>query len=192
MQSDDPVAKAIELVREANTNEYKIFKEALDYNGDPIENNLRCIRNRVINSTRTKSIEYLKINPSLKVPNFYKCKSQLDFKRIQLTRFWLGSHNLYIERGRWLRKLREERVCQCDNTSIQDEEHVAISCILTNHVRISYNLYPISLVDFFENNEPVIQLSFINDIMKNYDWILVVNSAWPESVLFPACSSDYC
>ena len=148
---------------------FKIFKEALDYNGDPIENDLRCIRNRVINSTRTKSIEYLKINPSLKVPNFYKCKSQLDFKRIQLTRFRLGSHNLYIERGRWLRKLREERVCQCDNTSIQDEEHVVISCVLTNHVRNSYNLYPISLVDFFENNEPVIQLSFIYDIMKNYD-----------------------
>ena len=44
-------------------------------------------------------------------------------------RFRLGSHNLPIEKGRWRRLNREERVCANCNV-VGDEHHVLYDCSL--------------------------------------------------------------
>ena len=55
---------------------------------------------------------------------------------VQLVR--LMSHCLKIETGRWSLIPRVVRVCQCNDTAIQSENHVLIECSLTQNLRLRY------------------------------------------------------
>ena len=48
------------------------------------------------------------------------------------------SHNLRIETGRWSRTPTEQRVCQCDDSSVQTERHVLTECPLSETSRERY------------------------------------------------------
>ena len=48
-------------------------------------------------------------------------------------------HNLKIETGRWSRIPCIARVCHCNNTGIQSENHVLIECSLTQNLRLRYS-----------------------------------------------------
>ncbi len=93
-------------------------------------------------SSKTKMKTYLKLNPNLCVrPVYQLCNAAItDYLRTEFSRFRLSSHRLKIETGRWARLPPEERLCLCGK--VQDEEHVLLECVLTEHIR---DLSPIAI-----------------------------------------------
>ena len=69
---------------------------------------------------------YVRINPTLQTSPFISCMHPLSG---DIVRFRLGSHNLPIEKGRWRRLNREERVCSHCNV-VGDEHHALFECAL--------------------------------------------------------------
>ena len=63
-----------------------------------------------------------------------------DYKRSTFTRFRTGLHRLMIEKGRWNRTPREQRVCTCDSLSVQDEKHDIFNCQHTAELRRKYHV----------------------------------------------------
>ena len=70
------------------------------------------------------------MNPSLTVHKIYEMQANYVEEQVRLSfsRFWLGSHYLRIETGRWSRTPRDERFCDCGNNQVQDEQHVLRDC----------------------------------------------------------------
>ena len=106
--------------------------------------------------TESKLGVYKSINPNLKC---YISNTLPEFERVQITRYRTGSHNLLIEKGRYLKIPRENRVCVCD-TGIQSLNHVIFSCPLTKR------LPGISSLDEFFILETSVIISSINDFKK--------------------------
>ena len=69
---------------------------------------------------------YLTINPNLDPSPVINSMHPLAG---DLVRFRLGSHNLPIEKGRWSRQPREERLCTTCNV-VGDEIHILFNCSL--------------------------------------------------------------
>ena len=98
------------------------------------------IRGKALNR-RYKYHIYHKLNPTLEKSPFIDTHHQLHSS---ITRFRLGSHNLPIETGRWLRIPRDDRLCKSCNI-LGDEHHFIYSCIEID--RTNLNLPPdISLI----------------------------------------------
>ena len=89
------------------------------------ENIKSKIRDYATNN-RYKFDIYLKMNPTLEKSPFLDC---FHPNAADITRFRLGSHNLPIEKGRWSRINRENRICTTCNT-LGDEKHVIHDCNL--------------------------------------------------------------
>ena len=58
--------------------------------------------------------------------------------RVALAKFRVGSHDLEIEKGRQLGKIREERICKFCNLDIEDEYHVLMHCSSYEELRLTY------------------------------------------------------
>ena len=86
---------------------------------------------------------YLEVNPDLVTP-VYK-ESMFELERIHITRFRTGSHNLFIETGRFSspRVNRDMRLCKCGR-GIQTLHHVLKECDIV--------LHDVENIDYFENN----------------------------------------
>ena len=69
---------------------------------------------------------YLKINPDLQPSPLLNCSHPLT---TDIIRFRLGSHNLPIEKGRWSRLRRDQRICTTCNI-LGDEKHLIYDCSL--------------------------------------------------------------
>ncbi|ELU12336.1 hypothetical protein CAPTEDRAFT_189479 [Capitella teleta] len=77
----------------------------------------QILKEKARTSTITKYRTYCNLmNPELKTPEMYTDLNVKEYPRLTTTRFRLSSHNLAIERGRWLRKRAEERVCSDINS----------------------------------------------------------------------------
>ena len=75
---------------------------------------------------------YLLVNGSLSIPDH---RNVLEFKRVLLTRYRTGSHNLRIETGRMQPRVdRENRFCKCE-TGIQTLTHCFLDCPLLQSLR---------------------------------------------------------
>ena len=70
-----------------------------------------------------------------------------DYRRVELTRFRVGSHRLRVETGRWSRTVRELRTCSCDGIEVQDEEHVVFKCDYTRELRIKHGIEETKTLD---------------------------------------------
>ena len=100
------------------------------------------------------------LNRSLEVHPVYKTNIFIpDHERTSFSRIRLISHNLKIETGRWSRIPREHRVCQCDDTQLQTEAHVLISCTLTDNIRLRY-----PMLDFRTINSLLSEASHIRPL----------------------------
>jgi hypothetical protein len=110
------------------------------------------IQERVRGSTKTKAyIYHTEMNPKLEVHKVYLQTAPIipEYQRIAFTQLRLVSHQLAIEKGRWLRIPREERLCACGE--IQTENHVVSQCIRTDAVRQSARgLEHVHLPDLFD------------------------------------------
>ena len=77
------------------------------------------------------------MNPNLTKPTFNRLT---ESQRVMLTRYRTGSHNLRIEKDRFLpNSKREERLCMC-GADVQTIKHVLLECNLLNDIRTRYNI----------------------------------------------------
>ena len=107
LDEDDPLAKAIELSRTANTSSYRKIQALLCDESDVIEEDRGKRAEAIRASTSSKRVVYSQLNPLLQQHKLYKNNSLMEHKRIEFTRYRLSSHNLKVETGRWGRIERE-------------------------------------------------------------------------------------
>ena len=90
------------------------------------------IRNRA-GTGQYKFEIYTRVNPDLSTSPFINSIHPISHL---LVRFRLGSHQLPIETGRWIRRPRHERLCTACG-ELGDEEHVIFSCSLVRRDDLS-------------------------------------------------------
>ena len=89
-----------------------------------------------------------------------------------LSRFWLSSHNLYIETGRWQcpKIPPEDRICPSCKNGVEDEIHVFVQCQRYNDLRVLFFHKLSMLLNDFENQ------------CDNQKFILAMLSTDPEVI----------
>lgn len=129
------------------------YLESLPTTPSQSERFLSKVKNSIHQSNSSRRLSYLDMNPSLEIHPSTDPKSPLiiaEQNRIALTRLRLGSHYLRIETGRWSRIPRENRLCHCQR-DIQMEEHVLLSCTISDPLRIQMNINAQTLSDLFKD-----------------------------------------
>ena len=117
---------------------------------------------------RTKFQTYCEtINPSLTKHPMYCNRNVLEQNRIATTRLRLSSHNLAIERGRWLRKPQEERLCPTCHV-IQHEQHALKDCLLNAEARGSSQYPDFTLPNFFAAEPPDVMTATCYALIKDF------------------------
>ena len=95
----------------------------------------QMIQTAAIRDENSKLGTYLSINPTFTKPVH---KDKLEFQRMCITKYFTGSHNLLIAKGKMYGHiLREQRLCICNN-DIQTIKHVLLFCPLLNNIREKY------------------------------------------------------
>ena len=118
IDEETPLYRIYRLCEQHNTNGYKFIIRCL--NSEPMEKLNKLKEKFIRNEEGSKALAYKDVNPDLNVHRIYTTKDYVqEWKRINFTRFRLGSHNLKIETGRWARIDRAERLCECGE--VQDE-----------------------------------------------------------------------
>ena len=92
------------------------------------------------NTSSSKCITYLGVNPSLSQHDIYKNENISEYLMISFTRFRVSSHDLNIEKGRWSKIPRENRKCISNQDEMQSEMHFLLQCPLTYHIREKFNI----------------------------------------------------
>ena len=136
----------------------------MEYGFDAEERRHRAMRE----CTKTKTVTYRNINPTLSVHNMYTNRDRYvaDYRRTEMTRFRVGSHRLKVETGRWSRLPKEERTCLCIVGGVQDEEHVVFKCEYTRDLREKYEVGEVqTLVEVLDDIDNV---DFIYEIMQRF------------------------
>ena len=166
---DDPFMHVVRITQVHNR-KMNAYLQAL-HNCDDFIAKDRCERiERVRASERTKSATYRFINPTMDVHSIYRgCDAPVDdYLRMAFTRFRTSSHRLRIETGRWSRIPRERRLCQCGE-GVQSEEHVLMSCNLTEPIRQKYGVEIISFVQFVSGSKTKSELHMLHEILKFFE-----------------------
>ena len=128
------------------------------------------IKQKILNSSSTRNMQYRTINPELKVHDMYTRDPVIqEYQRIATTRLGLSSHRHRIETGRWSRVAREDRLCQCE-TGIQDEQHVLLSCPLTETLRSRVpHMFLESLSGLMTLNSPIDVVKYCWEVLRKYN-----------------------
>ena len=65
---------------------------------------------------------------------------------------------------------REQRVCQCDDVSVQDEKHVLIDCPMSAPIRNRYNMLRFDTLGLLIENDNILNLCrYIYDAFRLYN-----------------------
>ena len=161
---DDPFIFALGVARESRCPAARYIETLETYNPD---DDATSLRRRVRESTRTKFTTYVqRTNPSMTVHDMYALSDIPEHHRLTTTRVRLSSHNLAIERGRWSRLPREERLCDCGE--IQDENHVSEHCPNTSAIRLNHPGIDFSLPALYDNVPPRVKLPVIHELFSNF------------------------
>ena len=166
---DDPFMHAVRLTLDKNRS-MNVYLERLQNCDDFIRKDRDERVERVRTSERTKSVTYRAVNPTMDVHPIYKgCEEPVDdYLRMSFTRFRTSSHRLRIETGRWSRTPRERRLCQCDE-GIQSEEHVLMSCPLTELLRQKYGVDVDSFEQYVSSRKTKSELYMLHEILKLFE-----------------------
>ena len=137
---EEPFHMVFDLCRFNNTPGYRFLSRCMqmEISREPVKETQDCILSKPDNAT--KFVTYRsQLSPELLVHEVYGDKIYIpDYLRESFTRLRVMSHNLEVETGRWSRLPREERVCECDSESVQDERHVLLICPLVARIRQNY------------------------------------------------------
>ena len=74
-----------------------------------------------------------------------------------------------VETGRWVGQAHDNRVCPCDDVSIQDEEHVFLFCRKTLFLRRHFDLNFNSILSLFQSVDQLNLIDFIYDVSKVFE-----------------------
>ena len=136
---EEPLSKIYRLCQQNNTNAFRCLQRAKEFVFDA-----EARRKQAMNSSeKTRTVTYRNINPQFSVHGMYKSTDRYypDYRRVEVTRFRVGSHRLKVETGRWSRTPRELRVCSCGTgDAVQDEGHVVFDCDYTEDLRLKYGV----------------------------------------------------
>ena len=110
---------------------------------------------------RTKYATYLMINPSLTKPTIYE-NLKLHKHVSMVGKLRSSSHNLHVEMGRRSGKVRERRVCVCEN-GVEDEEHFLKRCQLYYDIRRDHNITNQTLEEILND---ATKIRYISDLME--------------------------
>ena len=153
LNCDDPLWKAIELARSADTMSYRYIQASMEDESDIYFEDKSKRAEELRSSVSSKRATFVSLNPCLQQHRLYKNDELPEFKRIEFTRYRLSSHNLKVETGRWGRIKREDRTCSCVTGGVQDEHHVLFHCKLTTNLRERFNIQGDSLEEFFNRTD---------------------------------------
>ena len=65
---------------------------------------------------------------------------------------------------------REERVCQCDGISVQDEKHVLIDCSMSTSIRNRYNMLKFDTLNSLIDSDDILNLCrYIYHVFRLYN-----------------------
>ena len=107
--------------------------------------------------------DYMLLNKSLVVPDFYKTYLLSETDRKIVTRYRTGSNFLKTTTGYYSRTAIEDRLCKCGH--IQNLEHVIFKCPYTSPMR--HGDFPDSLEGFFINHKfAAIKLRCMDKLLK--------------------------
>ena len=171
--AEQPFIIAYRLSNEGDTKAYRFMSRSLEYHTvfNPFIKLANIIDEKSGHATKYHTYRN-ELNVSLDVHPVYRTNIFIpDHERMSFSRIRLISHNLKIETGRWSRIPRERRVCQCDNTQLQTEAHVLISCALTHNIRLRY-----PILDFTNINTLLSEASHIRPLCTYVYEILRVYS----------------
>ena len=165
--TDDPLMFALALSQENKVmREYIRDLLAAD---DILTQDVTSRKQSVRESTQSKSIAYVGINPELSVhPMYLEDVDGDDGLRIGCTRLRVSSHRLRIETGRWARIAREDRLCPCGD-AVQDEKHAIAECTLVNEIREKYGRGIIDFTSFMNLKHNKSDLSMLSEIISFFD-----------------------
>ena len=166
---DTPLSKSYKTCQEKGTKGYRYIKGVLD---SPDSNSFEKLKDDFMSTPRTRAETYRSINPDLVVHPVYTSTDYIEeYKRITFTRLRVSSNRLKVETGRWSRTEREKRVCGCDMTSVQDENHVLFDCKKTNNVRTKYAINKElhkDISDLMKNCEHKKLVNFVEECMNEF------------------------
>jgi hypothetical protein len=130
----DPTLPLLKAIAVANAHASPVAKVITDRvsQSDIIAEEKSKLKNKIRTSVKSRDKTYCLLNPSLDSPDCYKIPMR-EYDRKAVTRIRTGSHRLMIEKGRWYRLRREDRLCECG--AIQDELHVLQDCPLLANER---------------------------------------------------------
>lgn len=161
---DDPFIFALGVARESRCPAARYIESLETY--DP-QTQAAALQDRVRQSTRTKFRTYVThVNPALVVHDMYALSDVKENQRLTATRIRLSSHNLAIERGRWSRLPREDRLCSCG--AVQDEVHISLQCPNTRATRDNYPNIDFNLPALFNDISPQQMLPRIHELFSSF------------------------
>ena len=167
MEEGNPIMYVIKAARKLKMKEVKYYDnliahyETVEEIVDEFFEGIRDDIRRKGEYGRTKYATYLMINPSLTKPKVYEnLKLQKHVSMVGKLR--TSSHNLHIEMGRRTGKMRERRVCLCDN-GVEDEEHFLIKCQLYYDIRRDHNITNQTVEEILNDATKV---RYISDLME--------------------------
>jgi hypothetical protein len=164
-QPDDPLMFALDLANRGRTPCSRYIDSLQNFN--QAEEDASFLQ-KVRLSDKSKFRTYLALNPNLVKHPMYCCLEVEEFKRIAMTKLRLSSHNLAVERGRWQRQPREERVCRlCNSGEVQDEQHIISRCPSTQTVRAENPHVNFDVPEVF-SEDPVTLTSILYTIVKPF------------------------
>ena len=162
---EEPLSKIYRLCQQNNTNAFRCLQRAKEFVFDA-----EARRKQAMNSSgKTRTVTYRNINPQFSVHSMYNSTNRYypDYRRVEVTRFRVGSHRLKVETGRWSRTPRELRVCSCGTgVAVQDEGHVVFDCDYTEDLRLKYGVVAeMSLVEVLSDTN---FNDFVYEVMKRF------------------------
>lgn len=85
-----------------------------------------------------------------------------------LVRFRTGCHDLLVEKGRWLRIPREQRICTLCSQGLQDEHHLVFACPALDDIRARFRglFKHATLAAFFAFNYTGPLLAFLIECLR--------------------------
>ena len=161
-----PETEIFKLINRANDTAYiKYYKnlEQMYSSGDKVFNKINdqfyeeCWKKiNDADDSKTKLKTYLDIyeNCEITPETSLSLKDHTRCQQKTLSSYIMSSHNLEIEKGRWSRTPKEERVCkQCTSGSVETLCHFLYQCDKFNHIRNRYTNFPTSpqLSNFFNS-----------------------------------------
>ena len=157
--TDSPLKHALDINLQSKSPMGKYYRKEIESEGiDPVHRDIANQMESTKTSGATRMLTYMSLNKSLVVHPVYHGYKVPEYQRVIFTQYRLGSHRLMVERGRWTRTPREERVCPCNNINVQDEHHVLCECNITKQARIDHGVQYHSLQKLMEH-EDICQLT---------------------------------